>query len=395
MINYSWGRRNITLAKSLPSKKRIKFLDSIKPLMKAYLFLFLTIGLLCTSCNGQTKTKPENGNLFVHPVIPNNRPLLIKTQGSKEGDNIHCSLQDRAGHLWFGTTGEGVYRYDGKIFIQFTKQEGLNSNCVYSILEDKEGNIWFGTDNGVCRYNGKEITDMPFTSMRNFNTYTTISSDNNSYENTVSAMLQDKNGIIWFGSTDGLYCYNGSSFRRLLDDAKIINQQNLTLKWVQCMLEDSSGTIWMGSGPIAMEGVIRFDGKSLTSVKPNGDGWIRTMLLDNKQRIWFSGRSYGNFMYDGKNFNANLVKAGSGSALFLDTSGNVWFGGGEKLSSVENEGGIWCYDGNVYKNYNLKDGISKYSVWSMVQDREGNIWIGTRNTGLYKFDGTSFTMYSD
>jgi ligand-binding sensor domain-containing protein len=48
------------------------------------------------------------------------------------------------GNLWFGTTGEGVYKYDGKSFSQFTASNGLNSNKVYCILEDKDGKIWIG-----------------------------------------------------------------------------------------------------------------------------------------------------------------------------------------------------------------------------------------------------------
>ena len=61
------------------------------------------------------------------------------------------------------------------------------------------------------------------------------------------------------------------------------------------LLEDSNGIIWMGSGPIAQEGVIRFNGKSITSSKPNGDGWIRYMIEDKNGQIWFGGRSNGNF----------------------------------------------------------------------------------------------------
>ncbi|MBK6331236.1 MAG: hypothetical protein IPF62_12285 [Bacteroidetes bacterium] len=102
-------------------------------------------------------------------TTPIEQPKLIKTQGSREGDNIQCSLQDKVGNLWFGTTGEGVYRYDGKLFTQFTMKEGLNSNCLYSILEDKDGKFWFGTENGVCRYDGKTITNMPFTTTYSFN----------------------------------------------------------------------------------------------------------------------------------------------------------------------------------------------------------------------------------
>ena len=113
-----------------------------------------------TSCNGQTKTEVKN-DLSAEPESTSLvQPKLIKTQGSSEADNVRCGLQDKQGNLWFGTTGEGVYRYDGKIFTQFTMKDGLLSNCVWSMLEDHSGNIWFGTGEGICRYDGKSITSM-------------------------------------------------------------------------------------------------------------------------------------------------------------------------------------------------------------------------------------------
>ena len=365
-------------------------------LIQKHLFSVFIVLTVLSSCTGQGSTKSEAGKSLEPNSVSTGQPKIVKTQGSAESDNIHCILQDKAGNIWFGTTAEGVYRYDGKLFTQFTTNDGLNSNALYSILEDKQGNIWFGTDNGVCCYDGKSITTLPFTTI-NRDILSPNTSDNSgaSTQNSIWAMLQDKSGKIWFGTTDGVYCYNGKSISRLLDDASIVNDQNLELKWIQCILEDSTGTIWMGSGPMAMEGVIRYDGKTLTSVKPNGDGWIRYMLKDKKGKIWFGGRGHGNFTYDKKQFTTFTSKLGIGNPILVDTSGAIWFSGEEKLSTVENDGGIWSYDGKAFKNYNNILGMNKYAVFSMFQDKYGNVWVGTRNTGLYKFDGKTFTNFSE
>jgi ligand-binding sensor domain-containing protein len=74
---------------------------------------------------------------------------------------VHCGLRDKAGNLRFGTTGDGVWRYDGKSFTNLTTKDGLGNNSVFCIVEDDAGRIWFGTRNvGVCRYDGKMFTEL-------------------------------------------------------------------------------------------------------------------------------------------------------------------------------------------------------------------------------------------
>jgi streptogramin lyase len=359
-------------------------------------YLILLFVLTCViSCNGQPKSKEKSNNQVVSKPISIGQPKIVKSQGTGESDNIRCGIEDRSGNLWFGTTGEGVYRFDGKSFYNYTIKDGLDNNNVMSIMEDKDGNIWFGTIDGICLYDGKNIIPISIpTFIRPFVNYDYYTAS--SKKNTVWSMMQDQSGKIWFGTGDGVYIYNGFSFTRFLQNDGVVNKENLQLKMIDCIIEDDSGTIWFASGmPPGMEGVCRFDGKSIISSKPNGDSWIRLIVDDKKGNLWFSGRAKGNFIYDGKNFTKFTEKIGIGNPLLVDTSGNVWFGGEERLSTVENEGGVWRYDGKSFKNYTTNDGISKYAVFSMLQDKKGNIWFGTRNTGLYKFDGKDFTNYSE
>jgi ligand-binding sensor domain-containing protein len=106
-------------------------------------------------------------------VSTNAQPKMVKTQGtytyhtgtgphSDTSVSISSILEDKHGNIWVATMGEGVYRYDGIAFKNFTVKDSLLTNVIYSILEDKDGNIWFGTTDGATRYNGKSFTNFPF-----------------------------------------------------------------------------------------------------------------------------------------------------------------------------------------------------------------------------------------
>jgi ligand-binding sensor domain-containing protein len=328
--------------------------------------------------------------------VTKGHPKLIKTQGSNQYANVRCGMQDRTGNLWFGTAGEGVYRYDGKLFYQFTMKDGLSNNNVWSVLEDRSGNIWFGTTDGVCRYDGKTISRITINDR-----FMNPISDNNYYndwstKNTVWSMLQDKAGNIWLGTGDGVYCYNHNTFARFPGFGNVINKEGLLLKMVDCMIQDKAGNIWFASGmPPGSEGLCVYDGKSLTRFKPGGDGWIRYVLEDKNGVIWSAGRHKGNWCYDGKTFSKFTAKEDIGNAILADRAGNIWFSGEEHRNGLEGTDGVWRYDGKNFKNFNTKDGMGNYGVWTIIEDRAGNIWFGTRNTGLYKYDGKTFTGYSE
>ena len=119
--------------------------------LQTQVFTFLTILLFGTACNGQVKKD-----------LPKEKehPKLIKTLGGPRYGNVQCILQDKAGNLWFGTTENGLYKYDGKSFTQYLVADGLNSNSVYTLFEDKDGKIWIGTEAGLCLYDGKTFAEI-------------------------------------------------------------------------------------------------------------------------------------------------------------------------------------------------------------------------------------------
>ena len=81
------------------------------------IFTFLTILLFGTACNGQVKkdyTKRKGTS----------KTFDINYRVTPRYGNVQCSLQDKAGNFWFGTTENGLYKYDGKTFNQFLVADG-------------------------------------------------------------------------------------------------------------------------------------------------------------------------------------------------------------------------------------------------------------------------------
>ena len=91
----------------------------------------------------------------------------------------------------------------------------------------------------------------------------------------------------------------------------------------------------------------------------------------------------------------HVVVLQSNQAFIQDSLGNIWFGGSEIVGTVQTNSGVWRYDGVNFKNFTIKDGLSSYGVWSMFEDTAGHIWVGTRNTGLTRFDAKHFVQFSE
>jgi len=96
--------------------------------------------------------------------------------------SIHVTPDDV---VWAGTWGGGVARFDGEKWQNFTRQDGLAGNIVYSIVQDAEGVFWFGTNRGVSRYDGE--------SWRSFGAHDGFPAVN------VYALAVDPSGDIWAG----------------------------------------------------------------------------------------------------------------------------------------------------------------------------------------------------
>lgn len=185
----------------------------------------------------------HNGEVFERFPMP---------EVAQEGEYLFTSkmvsviYEDRNGDLWFGTDGAGAIRYDGTSFIVYTMEaNGLSSDNVSEIFQDSHGEYWFGTANGgISHYDGATFTthlrSKEFSKHHGWGRY--------------FAIHEDRKGDIWLGAAyegGGVYRYNGESFEYLS------TQQGLGNGGVPSIREDRSGNLWFGT----TAGVYHFDGK--------------------------------------------------------------------------------------------------------------------------------------
>jgi len=358
------------------------------------------LALLCgTACNAQAQPNQSKG-VAPKPIVATKQshPKLIKTQHTGPGANVHCGLQAKNGKLWFGTTGEGLYCYNGRSFTNFTVKDGLSNNTVSAMVEDQAGNLWLGTGAGLCRYDGKAFTSIPV-GTANAGMLPSFSAVSNTQSGSlaVQSMLLDKKGSVWLGTAEGVYRYDGKVFTRFLHNDGVSNKAALNLKTAQSIIEDRHGNIWFATW---FEGICRYDGQSITSFRPNDEAWFSSVLEDKNGYIWAGRRGKGACRYNGKAF-TNVLQHGDfdkcgASPLAVDKQGRIWFGA-ESASLTERQtlGGLWSYDGKTFKNFTVKDGLPNMAVFSVTIDKTENLWVGTRGLGLCSFDGRKFVNFTE
>lgn len=187
----------------------------------------------------------------------------FRTFTTKDGfpsNSIRLLLEDKSGKLWFGAQLEDMFVYDGKTFTVLKNKDGKAFNNVWSVIEDKKGNIWFGDSDGLWRYDpSTHFGSAQHKSLRASGGTFTHVSQREAYQ-----IIQDKKGNIWttgpVGNVWALSRYDAPSlYSKKPTVSEIMSQSGMLLG----ILEDAKGNIWFGSS----SGVYRYDGKTVTDFK--------------------------------------------------------------------------------------------------------------------------------
>jgi len=346
--------------------------------MAFYKLLLVCCAAIFISCNGQVGT---NSNIESNPsmrspaVVKNFRTTVPNFDTSVVSQYIRSIFQDSKGNLWFGTIKDGVARYDGNTLRYFSNTDGFINTSVFAINEDKNGNLWFGTDQGIYRYDGK--------------TFHHYKQEDGLSQLVISrkGILVDKSGAIWVGTHSGVYQYepskeaSGAQCFSLFPLLKSID--------VVGIFEDKNGNIWFASSD---KGVYRYDGKAIVNFNQKaglGANYAGGIAQDPKGNIWFTMKN-GICKFDGKSFTEYTAKDGLGGTEFwgviVERSGIVWITA--RGSTTRFDPSIPLPNPKALTVFTPADGLN-CCVQSMFQDKSGNMWWGAGN-GLFRFDGNRF-----
>lgn len=298
------------------------------------------------------------------------------TQQGLAHNQVNDIIVDDKGSLWFATRGGGLSRYDGESVIGFTREQGLDGPACLAITEDRSGRLWMcGENGGLVTFNPNE----PDPNQRNFTFYGT---DQGFSNNPGFVLISDSAGNIWFSADEGLSRYNGKT---------IINYttaQGLIAPMVVSLMQDCKGRLWIGTYE---SGVSLFDGKSFTNFTTE-QGLVHNTVWsfyeDKKCNVWMATRG-GLSLFDGKNFRNFTTAQGLTdnklSWVTEDKNGNIligsWGGGVsvirkhivDLLLADEFEANAE----SIFENFTTNEGLANDVVYSIVEDKSGNIFIGT------------------
>jgi len=300
------------------------------------------------------------------------KQLVHTAWSEKEGapGGILALAQTQDGYLWLGTDS-GLYRFDGVTFEHYKPQSGATFPVgpVYSLLSLPNGDLWIGFDDGkICFLRNGTTID-----------YTTLEGVP---RGRILGLEQDRDGTLWAATSSGLGQLIGNRWKKVGKD------WNFPGRSAQAVFLDRQGTLWVATEDTLV--VLRLHSRTF---QPTGIPIQRVAQLTQATRgkLWMAetSRSVRPVPSRGDRLSSHSteIQVGSGRLLF-DREGGLWittFGDGiRRAPTPERLSGKIGEFSKAVESFTTKDGLTDQSVSAIIQDREGNIWIGT-NSGLDQF----------
>jgi ligand-binding sensor domain-containing protein len=272
-------------------------------------------------------------------------------------------------------------------FQHLSIDQGLSNNIVVSITQDKYGLIWIGTQDGLNRFDGYRVD------IHRHEPGNKYSLPNN----LVRCVFTDSHNRVWIGTTNGLAYFDNdtNSFRSFFQN---INDKNsLPSNWISVINEDANGLLWIGT----ISGLCCFDIKNnrfrryvhdnhsnsisnndIRDIKFTSDRIMWVTTADGLNRLDLSTMRFASFFHsatDSASLSGNNL-----AKMAIDANGNLWtFLNGSLDLDYFNTKTNRC---RHFQNFIEKQSnISANYLRSLFVDRSGRLWACTNTAGIVLF----------
>ncbi len=319
----------------------------------------------------------------------------ISTPHSGFGNYFH---EDRFGVFWIFYGDYGVPGILDRTSGQITRfQFGPNPhgdmtrNRIYAMLEDRNGNMWFGSsDNGLLEFDREH---------RRFVSYGNRLGDSDSLaDNRVTTLFEDRAGTIWVGlhqAEPNFFTTKRPFFEKFTHESG--NPNSLDASLVSALYEDRNALLWVGSDH-GVTLINRSTGKysRIKSIAHTGSTVLS--IVEQEPDILWLGTDRGIKRYERNTGNVKEYPYPAGAAyaciqsivesLLLDKDGTLWGATWEGL----------CHFNPVtqsFTRFKPESNGGGLNYHAIVRDKDGNLWLGSE-IGLHRFDPLTsrFTIYS-
>jgi signal transduction histidine kinase/ligand-binding sensor domain-containing protein len=293
--------------------------------------------------------------------------------------------QTTDGYIWVGT-GSGIFRYDGARFEPWPSPDGkrFSSSQISALTGARNGSLWIGMGGGLANFaNGKLFVYPDFHDDVGF-----------------GSLLEDRAGNIWFGRSEAGGALRTPVCQALPTRIRCLDESDGFSTLSCCtfgLTQDADGALWIGTdGPL-----VRWSTGHSETYLPKG--WKRTNGLENVSSLVAMPDGsvlvcvvhpgvFGGFQrlsmrghweplrvpgFDGSKFRA--------MSAFRDKDGGIWLGTMDQ--------GIYHIHGNEFEKFNTQEGLSGDFVYAFYQDREDGIWVATSG-GVDYFHPRKVTTFS-
>ncbi len=288
-------------------------------------------------------------------------------KGNHTFSSVYDILQTSDGLLWF-TASAGAVRYNGSGFRTFSNatETAFKSSFAVSLAEYPEGTLWVGTGNGLLRMKGGDWTFFGKTS--------------GLPGRVIMKLLVDSGHRLWAGTDHGL------AFRDGEDDFHVFSR--LQESMIRGLIEIAPKKIWV----IAGTRLYAIAGDRIASVcRASETGEVLSVAPDHRGGGWISAEKGLFHFQNGQLYPVQLGLPSSGTKYILSTM------------LVARDGTLWCgvkgmglgrLVSGQFQLFGEKDGLTQQDVLSLMEDREGSLWVGTGD-GVDQFRAAPFSSYGE